>query len=222
MACLCLSAGETKEKKEVLERITNAKSVLDDAISKGEDSIPRDLLEKAHCVVIVPSLKRGAFFVGAQYGGGVALCRGARDRGWTGPSNVRMEGGSFGLQFGGGETDMILLVMNDRGAKDLMESKFTLGGEGAVMAGPVGRAASAETDAFMRAEILSYSHSNGVFAGVAIKGSTLRPDDSENAALYGRQVSHRDILTGKVPPPKAARALIADLKRYSPAEEKGE
>jgi lipid-binding SYLF domain-containing protein len=189
-------------------------------MSSTKDTIPQDLLAKAHCVVVVPSLKRGAFIVGAQYGHGVAMCRTPNGRGWTGPSIIKMEGGSLGFQIGAGETDVVLVVMNKSGADKLMRSEFTLGAEGAVMAGPVGRAASAETDAYMRAEILSYSRSRGVFAGVAIKGSTLRPDDEANKELYGKSVTHQDILKGEVPPPESAMGLINDLNKYSRTEVK--
>jgi lipid-binding SYLF domain-containing protein len=131
-----------------------------------------------------------------------------------------MEGGSLGLQIGGGETDVVLVVMNKTGADKLMRSEFTVGGEGAVMAGPVGRAASAETDGYMRAEILSYSRSRGVFAGIAIKGSTLRSDDGDNEVLYGKKVLHADILNGKYPAPEVAKPLLNSLNRYSRVEEK--
>jgi lipid-binding SYLF domain-containing protein len=204
--------------KNPAERVQSAQAVLDEVMNSEKDTIPRDLLEKAHCIVIVPSLKRGAFIVGAQYGQGVALCRKSTGVGWSGPSIIKMEGGSLGLQIGGGETDVILVVNNKQGADKLMRSEFTLGGEGAVMAGPVGRAASAETDAYMRAEILSYSRSRGVFAGIAIKGSTLRSDDSENRELYGKPVTHAEILKGTVAAPPAAAGLIRSLNRYSRIE----
>jgi len=138
--------------------------------------------------------------------------------GWTGPSTVRLEGGSFGLQIGGGETDVIMLVMNQSGADKLMKSKFTIGGEGSAMAGPVGRSAAAQTDAYMRAEILSYSRSRGAFAGVTLNGSSLRPDDGDNKKLYGKEVKHEDILQSRVPAPASANDLIATLTKYSAAE----
>ena len=162
---LLITAGFASAKHDVVERVQSAKTVFEEIMASSDKSIPRDLLEKAHCLVIVPSLKRGGFIVGAQYGVGVATCRQADGTGWTGPSTVRMEGGSLGLQIGGGETDVVMMVMNESGAKKLMKSEFTLGAEGAAMAGPVGRSATAETDAYMRAEILSYSRSRGVFVG---------------------------------------------------------
>lgn len=205
-------------KHDVKERVQSAHEVFNEIMASSDKGIPHDLLAKAHCVVIVPSLKKGGFIVGAQYGVGVASCRGAGRTGWTGPSTVKMEGGSVGLQIGGGETDVVMMVMNQKGAEKLMKSEFTLGGEGAVMAGPVGRQATAETDAYMRAEILSYSRSRGVFAGVALKGSTLRSDDEDNEVLYGKKVAHADVLNGKYPVPDAAKGLIATLNKYSRAE----
>src|SRR5262249_37772202 len=147
--------------------------------------IPHDLLDRAQCAVIVPGAKKGAFIVGATFGKGFITCRGKNDRGWSAPAAIRMEGGSFGFQIGGSETDVVMLVMNDRGAERLMQSKFTLGGEGEVAAGPVGRSATAQTDAKFTAEILSWSRSRGVFAGIALKGATLRPDEGANEAMYG-------------------------------------
>jgi lipid-binding SYLF domain-containing protein len=147
------------EDNDAVERIGEAQKTFEEIMQTSEKGIPRDLLSKAHCIVIVPSVKRAGFIIGGQYGKGVALCRQPKGSGWTGPSTVRIEGGSFGLQIGGGETDIVMMVMNESGANKLMKSEFTLGGEGAVMAGPVGRAASAETDAYLRAEILSYSRS---------------------------------------------------------------
>jgi lipid-binding SYLF domain-containing protein len=218
-AAFCLlSAGLLYADKDTVERLDRAQSTFTEIMSSPDKGIPQDLLERAHCVVIVPSMKKGGFIVGAQFGKGVAVCRGAGRTGWTGPSVVKMEGGSLGAQIGAGEVDVVMLVMNQKGADKLMKSEFTLGGEGAVMAGPVGRSATAETDAFMRAEILSYSRSRGLFAGIALKGSTLRSDDSDNKALYGKSVSHEEILRGKVPPPAAAKGLIDTLNRYSARE----
>jgi len=217
---LLVTATLASAKHDVVERVDSAKVVFQEIMSSSDNPIPRDLLEKAHCLVIVPSLKRGGFILGAQYGVGVATCRQANGTGWTGPSTVRMEGGSLGLQIGAGETDVVMMVMNKEGAAKLMQSEFTLGGEGAVMAGPVGRAATAETDAYMRAEILSYSRSRGVFAGIAIKGSTLRSDDADNKALYGRDVTHEQVLQGRVAPPAAAVPLLVAISKYSIREKR--
>lgn len=201
-----------------VQRIGKAQQVLDEIMAAPDKGIPRDLLEKSECIVIIPSMKKGAFIVGAQYGKGVTLCRTGPARAWSGPSTVRVEGGTFGLQLGGSETDLIMLVMNKNGAQRLMSSRFTLGGNASAVAGPVGRSVTAETDATMRAEILSWSRSSGVFGGIALKGSTLRPDDDDNRAIYGKDVNHRDILMSKVPPPASAQGLIASLTRYSQRE----
>jgi len=204
--------------EDATERIGEAKTVFEEIMGTPDKGIPRDLLEKAHCLVIVPSVKRAGFIVGGQYGVGVAMCRQQKAPGWTGPSTVKVEGGSLGLQIGGGETDIVMMIMNESGSKKLMKSEFTLGGEGAVMAGPVGRSASAETDAYLRAEILSYSRSRGLFAGVALKGSTLRSNDSDNKKIYGKEVRHEDILQGNVPSPAIASALIETVNKYSRVE----
>jgi lipid-binding SYLF domain-containing protein len=206
------------EDGDEVKRIGEAKTVFEEIMASPDKGIPNDLLNKAHCVVIVPAAKRAGFIVGGQYGVGVSTCRTAT--GWSGPSTVKLEGGSFGLQIGGGETDIVMLVMNESGAKKLMKSEFTLGGEGAVMAGPIGRTVSAETDAYFRAEILSWSRSRGVFAGVALKGSTLRSDDPDNKDLYGKEVKHEDILLGKVPATAAAKPLLDTLSKYSKVEKK--
>jgi SH3 domain-containing YSC84-like protein 1 len=215
---LALSALPVMMADEAVERLTNAKTVFEEVMAISEKAIPRDLLAKANCVVIVPGLKKGGFIVGGQYGVGVASCRNQQGAGWTGPSTVRLEGGSFGLQIGGGETDVIMLVMNKTGSDKLMKSKFTLGGEGSAMAGPVGRSATAQTDAYMRAEILSYSRSRGAFAGVTLNGSTLRPDDGDNKKLYGKEVKHEEILQGRVPAPASATELISIITKYSASE----
>lgn len=203
-----------------LERVREADKVLQEIMKVPESGIPRDLLEKAHCMVIVPGMKKAGFIVGERYGVGVATGRNPGGKmGWTAPSTVRIEGGSFGLQIGGGEVDVVLMVMNARGAEKLMKSEFTLGGEASAMAGPVGRAAKAETDALMHAEILSYSRSRGLFAGAEITGATLRSDDDANKVLYGKAVPHEDILHGKVGKmPQVAQPLIARLNKLSAVE----
>lgn len=203
-----------------LERIREADKVLQEILAVPDKGIPEHLLERAHCMVIVPGMKKAGFIVGGRYGVGVATCRkpGAK-LGWTSPSTVRIEGGSFGLQIGGGEVDVVLMVMNARGADKLMKSEFTLGGEASAMAGPVGRSAKAETDAYMQAEIISYSRSRGLFAGAEITGATLRSDDDANKVLYGQAISHEAILKGKAgKTPAVAQPLLARLSRFSPME----
>lgn len=211
--------GQTNSEKksgngEVVARIEEAGKVFGEIMAAPDKAIPQEILEQAHCIGIIPGMKRAGFIVGGQYGKGVLTCR--TNGAWSGPSTVRIEGGSFGAQIGGGETDVVLVVMNERGAERLMGSEFTFGGDAGAMAGPVGRSASAKTDAYMTAQILSYSRSRGLFAGVTLNGSTLRSDDEDNVKLYGRAVSHKEILMGKVPPPKVAAPLYASLKRHMP------
>lgn len=199
--------------RAVDKRIAVSAEVLSEILHAKDRSIPADLVAKARCVGIVPSLKRAGFIVGAKYGKGEVVCRTAH--GWSAPDNIRIEGGSFGFQIGAGETDLIFIVMNEHGVRDLMKDKFTLGGDASVMAGPLGRSGTAETDAMMRAEILSYSRSHGIFAGVSLEGATLRPDRGDNRDLYGRDVSQRQILTGQVRRPAAAGPIYAELNRYA-------
>ncbi len=215
IAALCatvLLAGDSRS--DVVRRIDRSAAVLNEIMSAPDKGIPEEILEKAVCVGVIPGMKRAGFIVGAKYGKGTLTCR--TRHGWSGPSMVRIEGGSFGAQIGAGETDVVLVVMNRHGANRLMKSEFTLGGDAAAMAGPVGRSASANTDAYMTAEILTYSRSRGLFAGVALDGATLRADDSDNALLYGRNVSHEGILRGMVAAPAAGRPLYAALRRYVP------
>jgi SH3 domain-containing YSC84-like protein 1 len=195
------------------ERLESSAAVFKEIMATSDRSIPQDLLQKAECVVIVPGMKKGAFIVGANFGRGYFTCR-KEKAGWSAPAAIRMEGGSFGFQIGGSETDVVMLVLNKRGAEKLMSSKFTLGGDASVAAGPVGRTSTAETDALMHAEMLSWSRSRGVFAGISLKGATLRPDEDVNKDLYGKVVSTRDIVS-KQPVPEAAGPLISALNRYS-------
>lgn len=203
---------------EPAKRLTEASAVFSEIMATPDKGIPEDLLANAHCIVIVPSLKTGAFVVGGKYGKGYVSCRNRRGAGWSAPGTVRIEGGSVGFQIGGSTTDLIMLVMTQRGAEKLLESKFTLGAEGSVAAGPVGRTATAQTDAQMHAEILSWSRSQGLFAGVALEGATLRQDLDDNATLYGRKLENKQILTTSVRTPRSAVKLIGLLNRYSPRE----
>ena len=203
---------------EPVKRLDEAAAVFSEIMATPDNGIPHDLLEKAHCIVIVPGLKKGAFIVGGKYGKGYLSCRTKNGEGWSAPGTVRIEGGSVGLQIGGSETDLIMLVMNERGADRLLSSKFTLGAEGDVAAGPVGRSATAQTDAYMRAEILSWSRSRGVFAGLALQGATLRQDLDDNEVLYGKKLENREIVTQGIHRPKAAAKLLALLNKYSSRE----
>ena len=215
-----ISAPLLAESDGPAKRLEESATVFSEIISAPDKGIPDDLLEKAHCIVIVPGLKKGAFIVGGQFGKGYLSCRRANGRGWSAPGTVRVEGGSVGFQIGGSETDVIMLVMNQRGADKLLSSQFTLGAEGEVAAGPVGRSSTAETDAMLHGEILSWSRSQGLFAGVALEGATLRQDLDDNATLYGNKLENRDIVTKGIRVPKAAAKLIALLNRYSARERK--
>ncbi len=197
------------------KRITESATVLNEIMGAKDKGIPEDLLGKAQCVGVIPNLKRAGFIVGGKYGKGVVTCRTAQ--GWSAPEVVRVEGGSIGFQIGAGETDVVFIVMNQRGMDRLLSDKFTVGADASAMAGPVGRSGEAQTDAMMHAEILSYSRSRGVFAGVSLEGATLRPDKDDNRALYGRDVTPREILTGGVTAPPSASGLYGELNRVAPA-----
>jgi len=202
------------------KRLDEAAAVLSEVMSAPDKGIPREMLEHAHCIVVVPGLKTAAFVFGAKYGKGYLSCRNASGPGWSAPGTVRIEGGSFGFQIGASETDVIMLVMNERGAEKLLSDKFTLGAEASVAAGPVGRTTTAQTDAQMHADILSWSRSQGLFAGLALEGATLRQDLDDNAAIYGKRLRNREIVTkGRHVPPMAVK-LIELLNRYSAREEK--
>lgn len=206
--------------KESANRLNEAAAVFSEVMATPDKGIPQQMLENAHCIVIVPALKTGAFIFGGKYGKGYLSCRKESGPGWSAPGTVRIEGGSVGFQIGGSQTDLIMLVMNARGADKLLASKFTLGAEGSVAAGPVGRTATAQTDAQLNAEILSWSRSQGLFAGLALEGATLRQDLDDNATLYGKKLENREIVTSGVHPPQAAAKLLNLLNRYSPRERK--
>ncbi len=212
---LLLSAGVLSAQSDVEKRLDAAATVFSEVMQTPDKAIPQELLDRAQCVVVIPGMKGGAFIFGAKYGKGFLSCRNKSGVGWTSPGSVRIEGGSFGLQIGGTETDVILLVMNEHGAQRLLSSQFTLGGDAKVAAGPVGREAAAQTDAYMTAEILSWSRSRGVFAGVSLQGSTLRQDLSDNKSLYGKNMENKDIVMQEVAPPKAADKLVSLLNKYS-------
>lgn len=220
VAALALSVPLLAKDKKPTMRLDEAAMVLTEVMGAADKGIPQDMLENAHCIVIVPNLKTAAFLVGGKYGKGVLSCRNKGGRGWSAPGTVRIEGGSVGFQIGGSSTDLIMLIMNERGMDKLLSSKFTLGGEGSVAAGPVGRTATAQTDAQMKAEILSWSRSQGLFAGLALEGATLRQDLDDNATLYGRKVENREIVTKGITAPKSAAKLLALLNKYSWKERK--
>ena len=198
------------------QRLRSAATVLHEILSAPDKGIPEDLLARAQCVMIVPGLKKGAFLVGGEYGRGFAVCR--RDGVWGGPAAIRFGGGSFGAQIGGESTDLVMLVMNRHGMEKLASDKFTIGGDGSAAAGPVGRTSAADTDILLHAEILSYSRTRGVFAGVSLDGTVVSQDHSEDRKLYGRDVRNQGVLMGDVRPPEVARSLISELERYSPGK----
>ena len=200
---------------KVEDRLDASADTLQDMMHAADKGIPQDLMNKAHCVVVIPGMKKAGFILGAKYGRGFASCRRASGAGWTAPAAMRVEGGSLGFQIGGSETDVVLLVMNDGGMKHLLSDKFTIGGEATAAAGPIGRDASAQTDAVMRAEMLSYSRSRGLFAGISLEGATLRPDGDTDRELYGHDVTNREILTGNLKTPAVAEKFRHTLNRDS-------
>jgi SH3 domain-containing YSC84-like protein 1 len=209
------TAAFAEKKGKTAERLEDAAVMFSEIMGTPDKSIPQDLLEKAQCVVLVPGVKKAAFIIGGKYGKGFVSCRKPNGGGWSAPAALRIEGGSFGFQIGGAETDVVMLVMNESGMKKLMSSQFTLGGEGSVAAGPVGRDATAQTDAWMRAEILSWSRSRGVFAGVSLQGATLRQDVDDNQEMYGRKYETPDLVNGAIAPPADAAKLMGLLNKYS-------
>jgi len=201
---------------KVDDRLDASADTLKDMMMASDKGIPQDLMDKSKCVVVVPGMKKAGFIVGAKYGRGFAVCRKSGGSGWSAPAAMRVEGGSFGFQIGGSETDIVLLVMNDGGMKHILSDKFTLGADATVAAGPLGREATAQTDAKMNAEILSYSRARGLFAGIALDGATLRPDEETNRELYGHEATNREILTGDFKTPAAAHKFEVALHRESP------
>jgi lipid-binding SYLF domain-containing protein len=213
---LVVSLVYAKSKEE--ERVANCATVMEE-IMNVPDNIPQELVDKAECIGVIPSVKKVAIGFGGSYGAGAFLCRsGEKFTGsWSAPAMYRLEGGSFGLQLGGSATDFVLLVMNPKGAEAIIKSKAKLGGDASAAAGPKGRTAAAATDVTMQAEVLTYSRAKGAFAGVSLEGSTLRPDDGANKDLYGRQVEAREILReGKLAAPEAGKPLVAFLNKRSP------
>ena len=210
---LLIAAAVMVSAESYEQRLADSRIVLREMSHASDKGIPQDLLQKAQCVVVVPGLKKVAFIGGGKYGRGYASC--LTRKGWSPPAAVRIEGGSFGLQLGGSSTDVIMLVLNKGGMKKLLSDRVTLGGEAAAAAGPVGRNTSANTDVLMTAQILSWSRSRGVFAGLSLEGATLRQDQDENAKLYGKPLTNEEILTGSVKRPAAAGTFLAQLQRFS-------
>jgi lipid-binding SYLF domain-containing protein len=213
LACTSLAAADHEQGK----RLDAAATVLSQIMTAPERGLPDDLLQTAHCIVIVPDFKSGALGIGGKYGKGYVSCRNKDGVGWSAPGAVRIEGGSIGFQIGGSSTDLIMLVMTERGAEKLLSSKFTLGAEGSVAAGPVGRTVTAQTDVQLHADILSWSRSQEMFAGFAVEGATLSEDLDDNATLYGHKLPNREIVASGAAPAEAAR-LLALLNKYSARE----
>jgi lipid-binding SYLF domain-containing protein len=204
---------------KVDDRLDASADALTDMMRASDQGIPQDLIDKARCVVVIPGMKKAGFIFGAQYGSGFAVCR-RHGGGWSAPAAMRSEGGSFGFQIGLSDTDVVLLVMNGGGMKHLLSDKFTLGGDASVAAGPIGRSLTAQTDAELQAEILSYSRSHGLFAGISLSGATLMPDAAANRELYGRSTTNREILTGDFKIPAVAGRFEGALNRESARRER--
>jgi lipid-binding SYLF domain-containing protein len=217
MSSILLSCTLLANAQEVTpdHRLRNAADVFREVMATPDKGIPRGLLERAQCIVIIPGMKKAAFIVGADYGKGYAVCRTAAGT-WGAPDPVGLSGGSFGPQLGVDSTDVILLMMTDKGLNHLLEDKFKIGGDAAAAVGPVGRDAAADTDISLRAEILSWSRTHGLFAGVSLDGTVLTHSTGETEKLYGREYSGRELIRGHVPPPPAAETLLSELNAYGP------
>lgn len=220
---LTIGAFGQTDRSKVLERVQDSGEILHEIMSAPDSGIPDNVIGSAQCVAVVPSYLKGAFVVGASYGKGVASCR--TDHGWSAPAFFRLEGGSFGFQIGGQAVDLVMLIMNERGMRNLLSSKFKLGANASVAAGPVGRHADASTDWKMRAQVLTYSRARGVFAGISLDGAVIKQDRDDTRAFYGRMVPYRSLLTGITPVPSDAGPFLNSLGQYAPAtspEKKGE
>jgi len=209
VASLGWAAGDTP-REAATERLDKAAGVLHEIMAAGDKGIPEEVLEHAKCVAVVPHMVKGGFVIGAEGGRGVATCR--TDHGWSAPGFFSIEGGSWGLQIGVEGVDLVMVIQNDKGMEQLLNSKFKIGADASASAGPVGRHASADTDWKMDAEILTYSRAKGVFAGLALNGAAVHQDKDSMTAVYGAEVTEREVLTGKVPPPASAHAFLAAVR----------
>lgn len=220
VACLFLTAAVLYAQEKEQDRLENCGVVLEEIMNTPEN-IPQEVMQKAECIIVFPSVLKVAIGIGGSYGRGAMLCRTGKNFGgpWGAPAMYALEGGSIGLQLGGQSTDLILLVMNKRGADSILRSKVKLGGGASVAAGPVGRDAQAATDAAMRAEILSYSRTRGLFAGISLQGSTIRPDNDASAEIYGRKIKAREIVLGNTTVPVSGRRLVNVLQKNAPRNE---
>ncbi len=204
------------DRDKVIERVDEAGTVMNEIMSAPDSGIPEEILGSAKCVAVVPSMLKGGFIVAASYGKGVASCK--TDQGWSAPAFFRVEGGSFGFQVGGQAVDLVMVIMNDRGMRALLSSKFKLGADASVAAGPVGRHAEGATDWKMRAQVLTYSRARGVFAGISLSGAVIKQDRDDTRAFYGRMVPYRLLLTGGHPAPADANPFLETLRRYAPVQ----
>lgn len=213
MAGAMYAKDDDDKVSDQVKRVNSAATVLDEIMAIPDKGIPKDILGSAKCVAVVPSMIKGGFIIGARYGKGVASCH--TSTGWSAPAPITIAGGSWGLQFGGEAVDLVMLVMNDKGMQRLLSSKFKLGAEGSVAAGPIGRQAEANTDWKMRAEVLSYSRSRGIFAGLELNGAVIKQDDDDTRLLYGKMVPFNTILTGKVAAPEGSHRFVATITKYA-------
>ena len=209
------SAAWAEDRSKLSERVQEAGEVLNEIMSAPDAGIPEEIFDSAKCIAVVPSMLKGGFGIGGEYGQGVASCK--TEKGWSAPAFFSVKGGSFGLQIGGQAIDLVMVVMNDRGMRNLLSSKFELGANASVAAGPVGRHAEANTDWKMRAEVLTYSRARGVFAGLSVKGAVIKQNRDDTRDFYGRMVPYRTILTGKIDPPKDSEPFLDALKKYTGA-----
>jgi len=219
LASLSTAARAAEDRDKIVDRVDAAATVLDEIMAAPDKGIPEEVLGSAQCIAVVPSLLKGGFVVGAAYGKGVVTCR--TQKGWSAPAFFRVEGGSFGLQIGGQAVDLVMLVMNDNGMRNLLSSKFKIGADASAAAGPVGRHAEAATDWKMRAELLTYSRARGLFAGITLNGEVVKQDKDDTRDFYGRMVSFRSVLTGLVAPPAGSEPFLKAAAKYggtSPAK----
>ncbi len=213
LGLIAFSASAATDKAAVDQRVNNAKNVIDEIMQTPDKGIPDGIMQKAKCVAVIPSLKKGAFIVGAEYGQGVVTCRTAQ--GWSAPAFIRMAGGSFGFQAGGEGTDLVLIAVNDKGMQDLLKDKFKIGADASAAAGPVGRNAQASTDIKLNAELLTYSRSKGLLAGIDLSGASISQNAEATEVFYGASHPFNEILTGKVPTPAPAQAFVHAIAKYS-------
>ncbi len=212
LAALALPAFGATDKAKLDERLTNAQAVVNEIMSTPDKGIPESILAGASCVVVIPSFKKGAFLVGAQYGQGAATCR--TSKGWSSPVFIQLTGGSFGFQAGGQATDLVLVAMNQNGLQDMLKNKFKIGGDAAASAGPVGRNAQAGTDWKLNAEFLTYSRSKGLFAGIDLDGTVLSQNQEDTRTFYGADLPYEQVLKGNQPTPEDARPFVRTVAKY--------